>query len=78
MPHVSARLSHLSPLPFSAEVIDFGGGGGRSVQTHNPVEPRGLVALRLAVDLVLAGAELSEVLGGARDDVLEELKGDAA
>lgn len=37
-----------------------------------------LVALRLAIHLVLAGAKLAEVLGGARDDIFVELEGDAA
>lgn len=46
--------------------------------TYDSVELGTFVALRLAVDFVLAGAELAEVLGGARGLVREELKGDAA
>lgn len=42
--------------------------------THDTVEPRALVPLGLAVHLVLARAELAEVLGGARHDILEELE----
>jgi hypothetical protein len=43
------------------------------------VELGALVALGLAVGVLgLAGAELAKVLGRLGDDILEELKGDAA
>lgn len=47
-------------------------------ETYDSVEPRALIPLRLAVDLGFAGAKLAEVLGGAWDEVLVELEGDAA
>lgn len=42
------------------------------------MEPRALVALGLVVHLVLARAELAEVLCGARHDILEQLERDPA
>lgn len=45
-------------------------------KTYDTVEPRTLVALRLVVHLVLARAELPEILCGARYDILEQLERD--
>lgn len=51
----------------------------RRGETHDAVELGALVALGPAARaLGLAGAELAEVFGRLGDDVLEELKGDAA
>lgn len=42
--------------------------------THNAMKPRSFVPLSLAVHLVLARAELAEVLGCAWHNILEELE----
>lgn len=52
-------------------------GLGRGV-AYDPVEPRAFISLRLAVDFVLAGAELAEVLGGTWNEVFVELECDTA
>lgn len=47
-------------------------------KTYDAVESRALVTLGLVVYLVLARAELAEVLGGTRHDILEQLERDPA
>lgn len=55
-------VSHFAPI------LSFLPGDGEPI-TYDAVKPGPLVALHLAIDFALAGAELAEVLGGARDDV---------
>lgn len=70
-------MSELFDLPASIYDYCLGGEGERKV-AYDPVEPRPLVALRLAVDFILAGTELAKVFGGTGDEVLVELEGDTA
>lgn len=52
---------------------------GTSKKTYNPMKLAPLVTLGpTQVILVLSRAELTEVFGGARDNVLEELESYAA